>query len=215
MLDDADTGWQYGADFVRKVNAGGCMGMVSDNPTMQAREVRRADLTTQAIEILAVLEEENGTASQRAVARRVGLSLGTINQVIRRLIDEGYINAQAENGRTVIYSLSRAGQNALESSRRESITQVVGQYAAFVDTLQVTIERFIQDGINNIYIQGEGPLRSCVEHAVSKCDHARLVGTSDSSADTAIFNVGASAVAVGAPAAVVNVVHELMGGTHV
>jgi len=57
-----------------------------------------------------------GTVSQRDLSKRIGLSLGSINYIVRELIKKGYVKAQrfknSHNKAAYIYALTPQGINA-------------------------------------------------------------------------------------------------------
>jgi MarR family transcriptional regulator, temperature-dependent positive regulator of motility len=56
-----------------------------------------------------------GTVSQRDLSKRIGLSLGSINYIVRELIKKGYVKAQrfknSKNKSAYIYTLTPQGIN--------------------------------------------------------------------------------------------------------
>lgn len=59
---------------------------------------------------------EEGTVSQRDLSRKIGLSLGSVNYIMKELIKRGYVKAQrfknSQNKAAYIYILTPEGINA-------------------------------------------------------------------------------------------------------
>ena len=72
-------------------------------------------------DLLTILYFLNDSAevSQRDIAQATEISLGKINQIIKRLIEHGYIEADKTNG-TTRYQVTRKGIELLAQDRKES-----------------------------------------------------------------------------------------------
>jgi DNA-binding MarR family transcriptional regulator len=60
------------------------------------------------LEILKHVEEEN-TITQRELAKRTGLSLGSVNVLLKRLIHKGFVKIEHINAKTLKYILTPKG----------------------------------------------------------------------------------------------------------
>ena len=53
--------------------------------------------------------KNNHQTSQREIAERVGLSAGTVNLLIKKMVKKGFIKLERINGRTLRYILTPQG----------------------------------------------------------------------------------------------------------
>jgi len=60
------------------------------------------------LEILRSVEEKN-TITQRELAKRTGLSLGSVNVILKRLIHKGFVKIEHINAKTLRYVLTPKG----------------------------------------------------------------------------------------------------------
>ena len=75
---------------------------------------------------------EEGSISQRELSRRIGLSLGGANYIIKELMKKGYIKAQrfknSNNRAAYIYALTPQGINARIKQTQIFLEQKVEEY---------------------------------------------------------------------------------------
>jgi EPS-associated MarR family transcriptional regulator len=81
-----------------------CGGSLPKNPMNEAQFKTLRELSTE------------GTVSQRDLSKKVGLSLGSVNYIVKELIKRGYIKAQrfknSHNKAAYVYILTPEGINA-------------------------------------------------------------------------------------------------------
>mgnify|MGYP000879196482 FL=1 len=63
---------------------------------------------TNELEVLRSVDEENNI-TQRELAKRTGLSLGSVNVLLKRLIHKGLLKIEHINSRTIKYMLTPKG----------------------------------------------------------------------------------------------------------
>ena len=73
-----------------------------------------------------------GTVSQRDLSRKVGLSLGTVNYIIKELIKKGYVKTQrfknSSNKAAYIYVLTPHGINARIQQTQVFLEKKIEEY---------------------------------------------------------------------------------------
>jgi len=92
------------------------------------------------LEILKSVDEENNI-TQRELAKRTGLSLGSVNVLLKRLIQKGLLKIEQVNSRTIRYMLTPKG--LMEK------VKLTYQYVVLSYNRILTIERKIEQVIEN------------------------------------------------------------------
>jgi EPS-associated MarR family transcriptional regulator len=73
-----------------------------------------------------------GTVSQRDLSKKVGMSLGTVNYIMKELIKKGYVKTQrfknSSNKAAYIYALTPQGINARVKQTQIFLEQKVEEY---------------------------------------------------------------------------------------
>jgi EPS-associated MarR family transcriptional regulator len=92
---------------------------------------------------------EEGSVSQRELSRKVGLSLGGVNYIIKELMKKGYIVAQrfknSNNKTGYIYALTPQGINAHVKATQIFLEQKLEEY----ERLKVEIEELRRENENH------------------------------------------------------------------
>ncbi|AGI38242.1 transcriptional regulator [Thermoclostridium stercorarium subsp. stercorarium DSM 8532] len=92
------------------------------------------------LEILKSVNEEN-KITQRELAKRTGLSLGTVNVLIKRLIHKGLIKIEHINSRTIKYVLTPKG---IAEKARLTYQYIVNSYY-YIISVEQKIEQIISN----------------------------------------------------------------------
>ncbi len=75
---------------------------------------------------------EEGTVSQRDLSKKIGLSLGSVNYIMKELIKKGYVKTQrfknSSNKAAYIYALTPQGINARIKQTQIFLEQKVEEY---------------------------------------------------------------------------------------
>lgn len=95
---------------------------------------------TNELEILKSVNEEN-KITQRELAKRTGLSLGTVNVLIKRLIHKGLIKIEHINSRTIKYVLTPKG---IAEKARLTYQYIVNSYY-YIISVEQKIEQIISN----------------------------------------------------------------------
>ena len=98
---------------------------------------------TNELEILRSVDEEN-RITQRELAKRTGLSLGSVNVLIKRLIHKGLIKIEHINSRTIKYILTPKG---LMEKARLTYQYVVQSYN-YISNIELKLEQIINSRKN-------------------------------------------------------------------
>ncbi|MCX5810086.1 MAG: MarR family EPS-associated transcriptional regulator [Proteobacteria bacterium] len=87
----------------------------------------------------------DGAVSQRDLSKRVGLSLGGVNYIIKELIQKGYIKAQrfknSNNKAAYIYAVTPQGINARVKQTQYFLQKKIEEY----ERLKMEIDELTKD----------------------------------------------------------------------
>jgi len=97
------------------------------------------------LEILKSLDEEN-RITQRELAKRTGLSLGSVNVLLKRLIHKGLIKIEHINSKTIKYVLTPKG---LLEKARLTYHYIVSSYN-YISGIERKIEKIIGNKNNSV-----------------------------------------------------------------
>mgnify|MGYP001264756635 FL=1 len=99
------------------------------------------------LEILKSLDEEN-RITQRELAKRTGLSLGSVNVLLKRLIHKGLIKIEHINSKTIKYVLTPKG---LLEKARLTYHYIVSSYN-YISGIEQKIEKIIGNKNNSVKV---------------------------------------------------------------
>ena len=91
------------------------------------------------LEILKSVEEKN-TITQRELAKRTGLSLGSVNVLLKRLIHKGFVKIEHINSKTLRYILTPKG---LMEKARLTYKYIVLSYN-YISNIEQKIENIVE-----------------------------------------------------------------------
>ncbi|WP_064505525.1 winged helix-turn-helix transcriptional regulator [Defluviitalea phaphyphila] len=106
------------------------------------------------LEILTQIQE-NGNITQREIAEKTGLSLGTVNLLLKKMIKTGLIKIEKLNARTLKYILTPKG---MKEKMAKTYRYIVNTYETITKIQAVTkviLEKQRNKGKKNIYLYGK------------------------------------------------------------
>lgn len=99
--------------------------------------------------------EKNENATQRYIAKNTGISLGTVNVLIKRLVKKGLLKIEKLNPRTIRYILTPQG---LKEKAQATYRYIAASYK-YLSGIDSKINNLLQGrnfaGVKIIYIFGE------------------------------------------------------------
>lgn len=108
---------------------------------------------------------KNSDIKQREISASTGLSLGSVNLVIKNLIKKGYLTAKRINSRNIKYLVTPSG---IEMISRKSFNFykktvfIVREYQQKVDSM---VEQIASDGYDSVRIEGSSSLEFLLENS--------------------------------------------------
>ncbi len=88
--------------------------------------------------------EENNEITQRDIAKYTGLSLGSVNIIIKRLIKKGFIKMEKLSPRTIRYILTPEG---IRQKATATYNYVISSYK-YINEINLKIEKMLHDDSN-------------------------------------------------------------------
>ncbi|MEW6556130.1 MAG: winged helix-turn-helix transcriptional regulator [Elusimicrobiota bacterium] len=120
----------------------------------------------------AIIQELANSASfnQRVVAKKLGISLGLTNLIIKRLTKTGYIKIKQINRRNIRYLLTPKGFSEKARKSYNYTLRTITILSHIRSTIQNLIFEKYNSGIKNFFIDGDNELADLTESAFKKLD---------------------------------------------
>ncbi len=122
---------------------------------------------------LQILEhiENNPDATQSTLAEHLGVAVGTVNFVVRRMIEKGYIRVKRLERKRLKYMVTPQGVTIRAKLAVISIGYSMRLYRETRDEAKRLVNKVRQKGFDQIVIRGEGELAdvvrlTCIEYGV-------------------------------------------------
>ncbi len=101
--------------------------------------------------------------NQRALSRRMDLSLGTINILLRRLITKGYIRTKQLNQKKVEYLLTPKGFSEKTRKSIKYTLKTISSISVIKETMKPLILKLYAQGERNFFVLGKSDFAYLVE----------------------------------------------------
>lgn len=102
------------------------------------------------------VESTGGHLSQRALAKRLNISLGLANSFIKRLLEKGYFKATTIPRNRLRYALTPQGLAEKYRLTRDYLRYSMNLYAHIRRMLQLTVENLREKNITEVALWGRG-----------------------------------------------------------
>jgi len=124
----------------------------------------------------AVIREisNNYLPDQRTIARKVGISLGITNLIIKRLVRTGYIKIKQLNRKKIQYILTPKGFSEKAKKSYNYTLKTIKQLRAIREGIQELILKEYRNGKTEFIIEGENDLADITELAFKNLAHLNL-----------------------------------------
>lgn len=113
---------------------------------------------------------ENEELSQRELAKKLGLSLGSVNVLMGKMIKEGLIKMEQVSQKQILYMLTPAG---IKEKTKKTILYIKGHYRAIYttkETLKNIVEEFLRKYSFVYILFGEEEMDHILKVAISEID---------------------------------------------
>ncbi len=125
---------------------------------------------------LRIIEEisRDKNLTQRKISRRLGLSLGITNLILKRLANKGYIKVKGLNRRKVQYIITPKGFSEKTKKSYRYFLKTIHSLQEMKKKIQHLISIECKKGETHFIILGEGELADIVELSLKSLDNSQL-----------------------------------------
>ena len=117
-------------------------------------------------ELNALLElKENPNLSQRFSSRKLNISLGLTNSILKNLINRGWIKAKKDTGRKLLYIITPQGMANVSRLMYTRFQETLHYYHYTKDLLTACLIKLYQQGEKTVNIYGTGQLAEITYYA--------------------------------------------------
>jgi len=117
-------------------------------------------------ELNALLElKENPNLSQRFSSRKLNISLGLTNSILKNLINRGWIKAKKDTGRKLLYIITPQGMANVSRLMYTRFQETLHYYHYTKDLLTAYLIKLYQQGEKTVNIYGTGQLAEITYYA--------------------------------------------------
>ena len=109
--------------------------------------------------------KQNPSLSQRSLSRKLNISLGLTNAIIKNLIHRGLIKAKKDTGRKLLYIITPKGMANISRLMYNRFQETLHYYHYTKDLLTAYLIKLYQQGEKTINIYGTGQLAEITYYA--------------------------------------------------
>jgi DNA-binding MarR family transcriptional regulator len=109
--------------------------------------------------------KENPNLSQRSLARKLNISLGLTNSILKNLISRGWIKAKKDIGRKLLYIITPQGMANVSRLMYKRFQETLHYYHYTKDLLTAYLIKRYQQGEKTVNIYGTGQLAEITYYA--------------------------------------------------
>lgn len=123
-------------------------------------------LTMSKPELDTLLElKENPSLSQRSLSRKLNISLGLTNSILKNLISRGWLKVKKDTGRKLLYIITPKGMANVSRLMYNRFQETFHYYHYAKDLLTAYLIRLYQQGEKTVNIYGTGQLAEITYYA--------------------------------------------------
>lgn len=119
-------------------------------------------LSAKELLLLSELHSLEGQTSQRALSVKTSISVGLINAVIKKLVKNGYVRAQALNRQKVRYILTPRGTAQIIKRSYHSFLNTIKHYQELENQLFVLLTNLLNSGHQDLRLHGDNALSDTI-----------------------------------------------------
>jgi predicted transcriptional regulator len=109
--------------------------------------------------------KENPSLSQRSLSRKLNISLGLTNSILKNLITRGWLKAKKDTGRKLLYIITPKGMTNVSRLMYSRFQETLHYYHYTKDLLTAYLMKLYQQGEKTINIYGTGQLAEITYYA--------------------------------------------------
>ena len=109
--------------------------------------------------------KKNPSTTQRSLSRKLNISLGLTNAIIKNLIHRGWLKAKKDTGRKLLYIITPEGMANVSRLMYNRFQETLHYYHYTKDLLTAYLMKLYQQGERTINIYGTGQLAEITYYA--------------------------------------------------
>ncbi len=109
--------------------------------------------------------KKNPSTTQRSLSRKLNISLGLTNAIIKNLIHRGWLKAKKDTGRKLLYIITPEGMANVSRLMYNRFQETLHYYHYTKDLLTAYLTKLYQQGERTINIYGTGQLAEITYYA--------------------------------------------------
>lgn len=109
--------------------------------------------------------KENPSLSQRSLSRKLNISLGLTNSILKNLISRGWLKVKKDTGRKLLYIITPKGMANVSRLMYNRFQETFHYYHYAKDLLTAYLIRLYQQGEKTVNIYGTGQLAEITYYA--------------------------------------------------
>jgi len=109
--------------------------------------------------------KKNPSTTQRLLSRKLNISLGLTNSILKNLINRGWLKAKKDTGRKLLYIITPQGMANVSRLMYSRFQETLHYYHYTKDLLTAYLMKLYQQGEKTINIYGTGQLAEITYYA--------------------------------------------------
>ena len=140
-----------------------------DSSSRERDLLKRTDQRPSAeLRQLLILELQNSSnISQRALARRLGLAVGTVNRFLGDLIEAGYVRVSNPRVRPYAYKVTHDGERYQRRLTIEHYSSVLSTLQRLEQPIRAKLSELKSRGVQRVIFYGAGDMMEATYHVAS------------------------------------------------
>ena len=111
---------------------------------------------SELVELLIVELQRGSNVSQRALARRLGVAVGTVNRLLAEMVAAGYVQVFNRGVRPFAYKVTNDGERYRRRLSLEQYSSVLGRLRRLEERIRSTLGELNKRGVKRVVFYGAG-----------------------------------------------------------
>lgn len=111
------------------------------------------NLNVKELEILEKIEH-NGHLTQRDLSREVGIALGLVNHLLKKMVNKGWIKIKNVDAKRMRYLITRQGAKEKSSLLYKRVESTIHFYIEAKTVIKEKVQHLKNEGVENVSIYG-------------------------------------------------------------
>jgi DNA-binding Lrp family transcriptional regulator len=107
-------------------------------------------------ELLIVELQHGSNVSQRALARRLGVAVGTVNRLLSDMVEAGYVRVFDRSVRPFAYKVTNDGERYQRQLSLEQYSTILGRIRRLEERIRLTLCELNERGVKRVVFYGAG-----------------------------------------------------------